>query len=141
MRFELVNRITPLKFVGVGMATPTVPDVVLDAFEIVEGDTLPVLSGALQNSDGSAIDLTGSTVTFTMVDDAGKDRIKDASVTLVNDPDSGTPTTGLVTFAFTTQNTSIPGTYYGRFRINVGNSGSYMSVPTDEPIKIVVNKK
>jgi hypothetical protein len=100
-------------------------------FVIRKGDRLPELTATLNDSAGSAVNLTGSTVEFHMRSTAGGTPKVDAAATLV------TPSAGTVKYVWATNDTDTAGSYYGEFEVTFGD-GRKQSFPNPGYITISV---
>lgn len=102
----------------------TVPQV----YSIHKGDTRTLLSVELKQQDAAgtelAVDLTGFTVQFKMVDENGTDVIAQTStgVTVSN------PGAGLVSYDFSSSGVDTAGTFYGYFVITDGGETDHFPV-------------
>lgn len=96
---------------------------IVDDINIVEGDTLPYIWVKARGNAG-VINLTGSTVTVTIVDANGTTVVRDAAAFIT------APTAGELEYRWPTPNTLVAGTYYIRFRITAP-SGRIYTLPAD----------
>lgn len=87
------------------------------------GDTLTPLTRTLKQS-GSVVNLTGKTVTFTMVNEDGTVIVNAASAT-VNTP----ATAGEVYYSFQAADVLLPGVFYGWFVVT--SAGKTDTFPAD----------
>lgn len=97
-------------------------------------DTLTPLGVTLQRPDGSAVDLTGLTVEFKMIDTDGTAVVSQTSdnVTVTD------ATAGTVTYDFDSTDVDTAGTYYGYFVTSSG--GEYEHFPVvPRQLTIVIN--
>ena len=88
--------------------------------------------------DNGAIDLTGSSVTFTMTSTSGTVKVnKQACVVL---DQTATATKGQVTYAFQASQVNTSGKYYGEWQITLGN-GEILTIPSaPDPYAIITIK-
>lgn len=102
-------------------------------FHIAENDTLPTLDVVLlQSVSGTPADLTGAlSAQFTLYDVGGAARFT-RTATIVSASD------GEVSYAWQSGDTSEPGSFLGRFKVNYAG-GDSISYPNDRYIKIVVS--
>lgn len=107
----------------------------LPDFTIKQGDSVPILQCTL-SAGGVAQDLTGATVTFSMRL-SGYTGVAPGSV--LNQPATvlSPATNGVVTFAFTSAQTALPGTYEGEFHVTFA-SGAKGTWPDPGKLAIVV---
>ena len=100
------------------------------------GDTITVLDAQLKqrNSAGveTAVNLTGMTVTFTMINSATSvTKVAAAAATVV------TPITGMVRYDFQSVDVDTAGIFWGTFKIvDGGEYGSFPVAPSQGPIWI-----
>jgi hypothetical protein len=99
-------------------------------FYIKQHDRLPSLQATLLDGNGQPINLTGATVTFTMVNAAGSVIVNDAAATVVN------ATAGVVAYAWGVSDTTNSGTFYGEFEVTSG--GLVERFPNDGNITIII---
>lgn len=89
------------------------------------GDTRPSIPAALQRQDGTAIDLTGLTVKFKMIDSRGGAKVAEtADNVTVTDASAGS-----VQYDPQAADVDTAGTYYGYFIIYDGSD--YEHVPVE----------
>lgn len=100
-------------------------------FYIKRGDRLPVLIRTLKFSDGVAIDLTGCTVRWKMVEQKSREVVVDAVATITS------ATEGKVEYAWQTPDTDAEGHFDGEWRVQYPD-GKYLSVPTMNFVQIHV---
>lgn len=93
-------------------------------FWIKQNDTGPPLQVTLKDGDGSAVDVTGATVAFSM-SGAGIVKVDEQSVTLT------TAASGIVTYSWQAGDTDTPGTYEGEFEVTFGG-GQIQTYPNSE---------
>ena len=100
-------------------------------FKIKKNDTKPVLAATLQYSDGTAVDLTGATISFNM-----------------GNTDFSTYTSGACVITGSTAgqceyrwdgniDTGSKGVYWGEFEVT-WSAGSILTLPNDHSLKIDV---
>jgi hypothetical protein len=99
----------------------------MTSIQIVKGDLKPSVQATLQNSDGSVVNLTGSTVTFNM-SQAGKQIVSKAAV-IVNA--SG----GIVRYDWSSGDTNVLGICKAEFAVTF-QDGSTQTFPTGEDLYI-----
>lgn len=98
---------------------------------ITKGDTLTPLRRTLYQG-GEVVNLTGKTVTFRMVDDAGTEKVAATSAT-VDDA-----TAGEVSYSWAAGDVDTAGTYYGYFIVT--SSAKDDTFPHDgKKLKIIVH--
>lgn len=97
------------------------------------GDTSPQLTATLENSDGTAIDLSGGSVVFRMMTSRGQ-AILSSSATIV------TAASGIVRYDWVTADTARPGKYLAEFVATLA-SGRIVTVPSDEYIEVIIEEK
>jgi BppU N-terminal domain len=100
-------------------------------FTIRQGDTKPYFSTVLTNPDGSVVDLTSATVSFTMRDQATKLRVITGSCTIV------APTLGQVQYHWAPGDTSVAGWYNGVFAVTFADT-SRETFPNDHNNTVLV---
>ena len=94
-------------------------------------DTLPHVNATLYWQDGSNIDLTGATVRFQM-------HRRNSAALIVDSPsDVSDPSSGSVVYRWTTQDTSVAGSFIASFRVTFG-SGDVLTVPNNKYISVDV---
>ena len=103
----------------------------MDTFKIKKGDTVPAISAQLQYYNGSAVDLSSSTIQFNMgtLQDYSAYRSGTAFIT--------GSTTGECQYYFSADDTGSTGIYWGEFEVSWG-AGSTMTLPNDHSLKIEV---
>jgi len=95
------------------------------------GDTQQTYSAILQAKNTSGVmvpkDLTGLTVTFSMVNAAtGATKVSNQAATIV------TAASGIVSYDFASADVNTPGIYWGRFTVTQsGETNTYPADPTD----------
>lgn len=108
-------------------------------FRIKRNDTLPKLQvnvitkGTLGQLEGYSFIDTGTTATFTMVDDCSNTKVYDQPVQIICI--SG----GTLQYSWQESDTDTEGIYYGEFKITF-SSGDKISIPTQGGIKIEILK-
>jgi hypothetical protein len=108
------------------MATTTV--------NMIRNDTLPNLDVTLTDSDGEAINLTDSVVTFTMVDatDTTSQQVLEQSCLILSGQG-----TGMIRYLWDAEDTNTAGAYLAQFEIVYDNGGK-LTVPTTDTLVIVI---
>ncbi|MFA9232007.1 MAG: hypothetical protein ACEQSU_14885 [Microgenomates group bacterium] len=102
-----------------------------DVFTIKRGDRLPTLRYTLIGPDGSAQDLTGATVVFSMAEKTvGTLVVNRGASTIV------TAASGIVDYAWGALDTATAGEYNGEFEATIG--GLKMSFPNDGNLTISI---
>lgn len=101
---------------------------------MVRNDTLPNLDVTLTDSNGAAIDLTDSTVTFTMVDatDITSQQVTEQECLILSGQG-----TGMVRYLWDSEDTNTAGAYLAQFEI-IYDSGGKLTVPTTDSLVIVI---
>ena len=102
-------------------------------FSIKQGDVLPVLSDTLTYSNGTAVNLTGSTVNFVMRSITAPLPSVNAAATIV------TPASGTVSYTFTTTDTAVAGRYQATW-IVASPGYQVQQFPTDGYLDIAVQE-
>ena len=102
-------------------------------FEIKQGDVLPVLSDTLTYSNGSAVNLTGASVTFIMRSITAMSPSVQAAATIVS------PTAGTVSYTFTTTDSATTGRYQGTWKVTFAG-GQVQQFPTAGYLDIAVSE-
>lgn len=102
-------------------------------FVIKQGDTLPVLTWTLTDSSGNPINLTGSTVNLVVRSLVSAEPIVNQAATITN------AANGQVSFAFTSAQTAITGTYMATWVITT-STGGQQTVPTDGYLSIAIEE-
>jgi len=103
----------------------------MDTFKIKRGDTVPAIEAFLQYSNGSAVDLTTTTITFNMSNLIDYSPYRSGTAFIIGSE------TGDVRYPFSTEDTGSVGTFWGEFEVNWG-AGSLMTLPNDHSLKIEV---
>ncbi len=98
---------------------------------IKQGDTLPVITATLTGADGNPIDLTGASVKFNMRR-RSTPVIDHGTCTIV-----GAATDGVVSYAWTAEDTANDGEYRAEFEITFGDN-SILTVPNDSDITVTI---
>lgn len=101
-------------------------------FTIRQGDIKPVLNDTLTYSDGSTVDLTGSTVTFVMRALTATDVTTNAAATVTNLTNPAT-----VSYTFTTTDTKNAGLFEGYWKV-AGGQADGMTFPTVGGLEIEI---
>ncbi len=100
--------------------------------EVRQGDTLPYLDFTLvSDTSDTPHNLSGATVTFSMIDDNGDSKIQNGACTIVG------AATGEVRYSFAAADTDTAGIFYGEFQV-VFSSGKKLSFPEGEYIRITI---
>ena len=86
------------------------------AVNLKQNNTSPVLQTTLLDGDGNAVNLTGATVTFTMIDDDGVAKVSDGSVTLVD------AVNGIVKYAWSAADTDTVGEFSASFEVTYSDT-------------------
>ncbi len=86
-------------------------------FNIKVGDTKPVLQATLKDGAGNAVNLTGTTVKFSMRDVQSTTIKRDKGTVVLTDAANG-----IVTYSWVTADTDTVGTYLGEFEVTDGSS-------------------
>ena len=99
-------------------------------FFIKQNDTSPVIEEYLRNADGSALDVSASTVVFHMRDGFGTVKVS-SPATIVNGPQ------GWVRYSWIAADTNQAGTFYREWQVTLP-SGRIVTTPnyTDYPVQI-----
>lgn len=106
-------------------------------FQIKSGAQNPSLDATLTKGDGTAQDLTGATVTFSMKRKrTGAVKVNAGACTIVNAPG----TDGKVKYAWQSADIDTPGVYYGSFKVT-GLAGGPAVFPTSGYIWVTVVPK
>jgi hypothetical protein len=104
-------------------------------FQIKQGAQNPALEATLTKGDGSAQDLTGGTVTFSMKRKrTGVVKVNAAAVAIVSAP------AGTVKYSWAGVDSDTPGVYYGQFTVT-GLAGGPAVFPTSGYIYVTVVPK
>lgn len=103
-------------------------------FSIKTGDTLPVLQSTLTYPDGTAIDVTGCTVTLKVRENGSRATGESLSATLV------TPASGIVKRVWTGSETflGIPGLYDAEWQVVFPAAAGTLTVPNSGYFSIAV---
>lgn len=99
-----------------------------------KGDRLPLLRAALKGSDGAALDLNGASVTFRMRPTLGGALKVNAGATII-----GSPSDGVVQYAWGATDTDTVGTFDGEFAVSI--SGLIETVPNSGYVTIEIGEK
>lgn len=100
-------------------------------FYIKQNDTSPSLQATLLDGDGTAVDLTGATVTFHLRPEAGGSAVVDASATVV------TAASGIVRYDWIAADTATAGAFHGEFEVTYSDS-SVGTFPNDDYIAVEI---
>lgn len=103
-------------------------------FPIRQGNLLPLLDFQLLNQDGTAPDLTGLTVTFTMRPVAGCGGPIVSGAAAIIDAKGG-----FVEYTWQARDTDVPGLYIGEFTTVIG--GKPLSFPNQGYVLVRVTPK
>jgi len=101
----------------------------VDDLYLVKGDTLPYYWITVRGTAGP-VNLTGATVTMTMVDSAGVTKVSDAAVTVT------APLKGEAEYRWQATDTDTAGTFYVRFKVVTG--GRTFSLPSSFSAKVII---
>tara|TARA_R100000808_G_C2139531_1_gene147441 strand:+ start:252 stop:611 length:360 start_codon:yes stop_codon:yes gene_type:complete len=101
---------------------PELNSELIEHYRIV-GDTSTPLGIICERADGTVVDVTGLTITFSMVSDAGV-TIIDGAAGAINDA-----TAGKVTYDFAAADVDTAGVFWGYF--HVATSGELETFPPD----------
>ncbi len=103
--------------------------------ELKRNDTRPYLDSTLSDSDG-ALDLTGCTVKFFMLDSDGNEVVNQSSTgTLVTLPNA---TAGQVRYYWQAADTSTSGNFTAEWQVVYSSDSSKVTVPNDGYLTVVV---
>lgn len=105
----------------------------MSEFFIKRNDTSPAIERTLQDSAGTAINLTGATVRFHMSDNAGVVKV-DAAATITGDP-----TLGVVQYDWLAADTDTAAVYSAEFEVTYADS-SIESFPNNDYITVRVTE-
>jgi hypothetical protein len=100
-------------------------------FTIKQGSTSPVFNTAILDSYGNRLDLTGATVMFVMRLLSGLNPTTNAAATILDAP------AGMVSYPFTTSDTSGPGLYMAEFVVTLPGGAVY-TYPNDGYLEISI---
>ena len=103
----------------------------MDTFKIKKGDTVPAIEAFLQYSNGSAVNLTNTTIAFNMSNLTDYSPYRAGTAYVIGSE------TGDVRYSFSADDTGSIGIYWGEFEVNWGG-GSVMTLPNDHSLKIEV---
>lgn len=101
-------------------------------FVIKKDNTLPILRRQLQNGSGTAINLTGATVTFYMRSKDGTQIINGASCAIED------AVNGWVTYTFTAAQTAVAGFHNAEFKVEY-SPGNFESFPNEGYLQIKID--
>lgn len=101
---------------------------------IRQGDTTPALATTILGSNGSALNLTSATVSFTM-----RTLTSNTPVTLAGTASITNATAGQVQFAWAAADTQTPGLYMGEWHVTLSGGGTY-TFPNDGYLSINIEQ-
>tara|TARA_R110000824_G_scaffold94303_1_gene227654 strand:+ start:86 stop:424 length:339 start_codon:yes stop_codon:yes gene_type:complete len=104
-------------------------------FEIKRNDNKPYLAVTLQDSTGSAIDLTaGSKISFNLADNNNTyTSVLSGAATITGS------TAGQVEYRWATSDTARSGLYLGEFEVTF-NDSTVLTLPTDHSLVVQINE-
>lgn len=105
-------------------------------FFIKQGDLLPVITEQLLDDRGDVVTLSGCTVTFNLVSEAGSVKVNNQSATIVDSD------LGIVRYAWQGTDTNTIGDFLREWVVTITASGSSFSVPnhiTGYPVKVTAD--
>lgn len=100
-------------------------------FYIKVGDTAPAIEVTCKDSDGDAVDVSGSTVRFHMKARGASSTTVDAAATIVDGP------TGVVKYQWVTADTDTAGDYLAEFEVTY-TDGTIESFPNRYDIQVFI---
>lgn len=100
-------------------------------FTIKRGDRLPPIQATLKDAAGTAVNLTGATVTLLMTAQGASSPSVNAAATVTN------AAGGQVQYDWGTSDTATAGTYYAEFEVTFA-SGKKQTFPNDRHLVVVV---
>ena len=103
----------------------------MEKFKIKKSDTRPPLNVQLLYNNGSAVDLSSSTVYFNMGALIDRSAYTSGACVITGS------TTGNCNYNWSTSDTDTVGDYWGEFEVNWGN-GSIMTLPNNDNLKIQI---
>lgn len=106
----------------------------MSTFTIKKGDTSPSIVATLTDVDGTAINLTDSTVQFHMRNMSNNELIVDAAATITDD------TGGIVTYDWLTADTSSAGVFSCEFEVTYSDA-AIETFPNDEDIIVSIENE
>ena len=105
-----------------------------EIFYIKQGDTAPALRATLKDPNGTAVDITGATVKFTLRSPAGVVVVNEAAVTIV------TADAGIVEYAWQTGDTANVGYNSGEFEVTYSD-GTIETFPNFGNFTVLISKQ
>lgn len=103
-------------------------------FYIKQGDTAPALRATLKDPAGTAVDLTGATVKFSLRTASGTVLVNKQSVTIV------TAGSGVVEYAWQAGDTDTAGTLLAEFEVTYSDS-TVETFPNDSYTRVIVARQ
>ena len=100
-------------------------------FYIKQNDTSPIMQATLQDADGNAVDLTGSSVRFHMRPLGGTTVTVDAAASIV------TALSGIVRYVWDAADTAIIGSYQAEFEVTYADA-SVETFPNNGYIRVEI---
>jgi len=100
-------------------------------FTIKQNDTTPIIQATCKDQADVVVNLTGSIITFKMVERGGTTLTVNASATIVN------ALGGIVKYTWVPGNTSDAGGYDGEFQVTFAG-GDIETYPNDRQIDILI---
>tara|TARA_B100001093_G_C26816933_1_gene1010154 strand:- start:572 stop:895 length:324 start_codon:yes stop_codon:yes gene_type:complete len=101
------------------------------SFTIKKGNTSPFLVATLNDSTGTALDLTGATVVFDMGDLDGNSVVSNGACTIIGED------TGRVRYGWVANDTANAGIFRGEFTVTFA-SGRIETYPNSTTIRIKI---
>ena len=95
-------------------------------FYLTQHDVAVVMNATLKNADGTAIDLTGATVTF----HCGAEGNPDSAIVKAAASIVGSPVNGRVSYTWTAADTAEAGTYDAEFQLSYAAGTVIRTVPS-----------
>lgn len=105
----------------------------MSTFYMTENDTDPDLEATLKNPDGSAVDLTGASVAFSVMAPRGGGNVFTSSCTITD------AANGVVKYNWGSTDTDSPGRYRAQFKATYA-SGDVEHFPNDGYHTLVINR-